>query len=543
MNRDMEDNWKHKLEDARITPPDEVLSRIQRTLDGEQPASQWNSKWVWTGIISAVAIVSAVVYFSLSPDDFSGAQTTVQLPSQISAVQPSTSQPAAFNQTKIAEQQNLTPVNQETLQLNPAAGQDQEVCGRKAKLNARHSSTLSLGKWVADSKAVSFISESAENPEQDPNASIVVSDYGVYKLKWMETYRSTSAFDEVTIRFKEVPKVNLTDNQQVCGYEIEINSGGEAGLWSSPDNLKIINPTASVTRVKSVKAGSYELIWTENNDGCRASDTLTLKFTNQPIAEINLATQGACYGSPVRISGTYNSAYSYSWDFDGGISEKTKDQNYLVNWKEGGDRTVSLTVSNPEGCEAQARLEFKIPLAPAVDFNFNLEEPAAPSMAYFTNRTSPANPSDEDKLSYLWEFGDGSRSSDTHPDHLYKSPGTYAVKLTATDLSGCKSSSDTKTVIVRRTESHDKAIYFTPNGDNINDEFILENQGLDAFICLILNQKGEKIAELNQENPRWNGQLKTGNPAPEGSYYYILRGTDSNGVKVEYPGIIYLLKE
>lgn len=33
--------------------------------------------------------------------------------------------------------------------------------------------------------------------------------------------------------------------------------------------------------------------------------------------------------------------------------------------------------------------------------------------------------------SYLWNFGDGSTSTDTHPTHTYNSPGIYTVQLTA----------------------------------------------------------------------------------------------------------------
>ena len=48
----------------------------------------------------------------------------------------------------------------------------------------------------------------------------------------------------------------------------------------------------------------------------------------------------------------------------------------------------------------------------------------------FANSSSD---SDGDKLSYSWDFGDGSTSNEASPVHNYASEGTYAVKLTVSD--------------------------------------------------------------------------------------------------------------
>jgi hypothetical protein len=48
-------------------------------------------------------------------------------------------------------------------------------------------------------------------------------------------------------------------------------------------------------------------------------------------------------------------------------------------------------------------------------------------------------------LTYSWNFGDGSSSTESNPTHLYAAPGTYTVVLTVTDVSGL---SDTATARV-----------------------------------------------------------------------------------------------
>jgi len=43
--------------------------------------------------------------------------------------------------------------------------------------------------------------------------------------------------------------------------------------------------------------------------------------------------------------------------------------------------------------------------------------------------------------SWLWDFGDGSTSTEQNPVHIYESEGSFTVKLTATNSAG----SDTET--------------------------------------------------------------------------------------------------
>jgi PKD repeat protein len=56
---------------------------------------------------------------------------------------------------------------------------------------------------------------------------------------------------------------------------------------------------------------------------------------------------------------------------------------------------------------------------------------------YLTNNSTDA---DGDSLTYLWDFGDGSTSTETSPIHNYKRPGTYTIRLTVTDPTGAQTS-------------------------------------------------------------------------------------------------------
>ncbi|MDD3077505.1 MAG: PKD domain-containing protein [Paludibacter sp.] len=68
-------------------------------------------------------------------------------------------------------------------------------------------------------------------------------------------------------------------------------------------------------------------------------------------------------------------------------------------------------------------------VAPVPAFKADVRSGFAPLTVQFTDQSAYAT-------SWLWEFGDGSTSTDENPSHTYTSAGTYDVKLTATNEIG-----------------------------------------------------------------------------------------------------------
>ena len=68
--------------------------------------------------------------------------------------------------------------------------------------------------------------------------------------------------------------------------------------------------------------------------------------------------------------------------------------------------------------------------APMVDFTANPFTGAAPLAVTFTNLTTGV------ATDYLWSFGDGATSIETHPVHTFTSPGRYSVGLSAAGPGG-----------------------------------------------------------------------------------------------------------
>lgn len=80
---------------------------------------------------------------------------------------------------------------------------------------------------------------------------------------------------------------------------------------------------------------------------------------------------------------------------------------------------------------------------------------------------------------------------------------------------------------------------FTPNGDGINDLFLVRSMyPLDNFFLVVYNRWGEKVFETTEQKSGWKGDFKN-RPAEAGAYSYILRA-DCRGLLIERKGNISL---
>ncbi|TDE48571.1 gliding motility-associated C-terminal domain-containing protein [Flavobacterium sp. GT3P67] len=80
----------------------------------------------------------------------------------------------------------------------------------------------------------------------------------------------------------------------------------------------------------------------------------------------------------------------------------------------------------------------------------------------------------------------------------------------------------------------------TPNGDGINDFWIVKNmQQYPNNELYIFDRDGREVFTMNGYDNSWNG-MSNGNPLPEGTYYYIL-SIDSG--KSKKSGFVSIVKE
>lgn len=143
---------------------------------------------------------------------------------------------------------------------------------------------------------------------------------------------------------------------------------------------------------------------------------------------------------------------------------------------------------------------------------------------------------------FQWDFGDGHYSDLTDPDHQYAVDSVYYVKLIAESGTPyfCKDSV-TKLIEVFPELNVFVPNTFTPNGDNLNDEFRVFGTGIVSFEILIFDRWGTFLfSSTNLENS-WEG-IADNQPLPTGVYAYVITVEGRKGEILKKKGTVTLLR-
>jgi gliding motility-associated-like protein len=126
------------------------------------------------------------------------------------------------------------------------------------------------------------------------------------------------------------------------------------------------------------------------------------------------------------------------WDFgDGNISNLENPTHIYQN---PGKYSVTLTVRGDSSCVSNAITKLITVYGPP-NSNFTYTNNCINVPTFFKNTTNPSLADDGYDI-VDWDFGDGERSSEKEPQHVYKISGTYKIQLITASKS-CPSNRDT----------------------------------------------------------------------------------------------------
>jgi len=215
------------------------------------------------------------------------------------------------------------------------------------------------------------------------------------------------------------------------------------------------------------------------------------------------------------------------------------------------DVTYKLQVSDSFGCKSESSFPYET-ITTKADFSVDPIKGEAPLEVVFTDKSIRG-------LEYTWEFGDGKYSGKdsishlVNPNpHIYYKPGEYAPKLTIVSDKGCIDSLrlDPK-IVIDPSELHIPNV-FTPDGDGINDNFMVESKSLRYISVEVFSRSGMKVYAFFGEGESlrawkgWDGNINTSSiKASPGVYFYIIHGYGWDDVDYnskEYRGTVYLYR-
>lgn len=372
---------------------------------------------------------------------------------------------------------------------------------------------------------VGTISGSATNP------SVVVSQAGVYQVTMTNTVTNCQSSNTYTVsNDTQAPSVSTVATQTVtCANPVVTisptytPSAGISYSWSGPG----ITPPVTTASISTSQAGTYTVTATAAN-GCTATAQYSVVVNATPITAVAQGTVLPCNLSPASIGVTTTPAgtYTYSWSGPGIVSGGSSATPTVGA---PGNYTVIVTAAN--GCSTTATANVTSQAVTA-GFTPTSASGIAPFAVSFTNQSQGAS-------SYQWTFGDGNTSTASDPSNTYQSTGTYTVQMVASN--GTCSDTAYGVITVDATSMISIPNVFTPNGDNVNDLFMITTQGIKDLELNIFNRWGEKLYSASGVNAAWNG-TQSGKAVSEGTYFYIVTATGNDGKTYEKQGYLSLFR-
>ena len=115
----------------------------------------------------------------------------------------------------------------------------------------------------------------------------------------------------------------------------------------------------------------------------------------------------------------------------------------------------------------------------------------------------------------------------------------YVMVMVTNNITGCYDSVEFNIEVQGFPET---ANVFSPNSDNVNDEFTFNEYAMESVDVQIFNRWGQMVYTWVGENKSWNGKGIDGSNLPEGVYFYMFKGDGVDGHYYEEKGSITLLR-
>jgi gliding motility-associated-like protein len=260
--------------------------------------------------------------------------------------------------------------------------------------------------------------------------------------------------------------------------------------------------------------------------GCTYNTLAVVNLSNNLSLSASPADTSVCIGATISPVVTSN-ATSFTWTPTTGVSNPNiRNPNIRVN--SNTTYTVTATLGT---CSAQATVRASV--FPGVQVN------AGPAQTIILGDQVPLMGSSSQPGTYLWTPSAGlSATNILNPMASPQTTTTYQLRVTTAQ--GCVDSATTVINVIEKCDEPMSA--FTPNGDGINDLWLVTNTNcLRQARVEIFNRYGAKVYESNNYTNNWNGTYK-GKPVADGTYYFVVSYRLINGKLVHKRGNVTILR-
>jgi len=231
-------------------------------------------------------------------------------------------------------------------------------------------------------------------------------------------------------------------------------NSGYGTTWSvsniSTTKNGFVVPTSivTITPPSGSQDGKLRIVFPDNFEDSTVNITLKATSSNgcdtvfmrqiyvAALVKVNFGFTQACAGEPTvfnNLSSIAKGAPKYIWYFGVNNDSLVTFADPSYTYMNSGSYQVKLVGITDLGFITDTTITISVTEVPLAVFTVDNE--CEGKTLRFKNNSSISSGT----LNYIWHFGDNNTSTDKEPNHLYNTPGKYAVKLVVNSTAGCKS--------------------------------------------------------------------------------------------------------
>jgi tetratricopeptide (TPR) repeat protein len=224
------------------------------------------------------------------------------------------------------------------------------------------------------------------------------------------------------------------------------NGNNLAYHWEINNNSAIFSVVSPPKQVFDEKGMYWINLTVTDKNGARGYKNLLLKINQPPIPRIAFDSTNLSLGKMINFSASTSEdpdgeIVSYLWDF-GDNSAADYNKTVLHSYRDGGTKTVWLSVKDDDGAKSNISKEIFINRLPTARFSIDPRQPKKGELVSFD--ASASSDPDGKIQRYLWDFGVGKAESEVYysefAEHTYNRPKKYNITLTVEDDKGATGS-------------------------------------------------------------------------------------------------------
>lgn len=296
--------------------------------------------------------------------------------------------------------------------------------------------------------------------------------------------------------------ISSTDAQCPCSVPVTGSGTATATLSSGPSPISYLwntNPVQTAQTATGLCPGTYSVTVTDSV-GCDTSATVTIDVLPPATATITpvMPCEPACSSTATASLSSGPLPYLYNWS----NGQSSNPATGLC------DGTYSVTITDSAGCDTMTTVTILQP-----DGIDNVTVTATDVKCGNMGTCTASVAGGTEPYTYQWSNNNTTSGISDLP------PGTYSV--TVTDANNCTGTSEGT---VSEKECDEELVpedKFSPNGDGINDQWIIQNaEKFPDNKVMVFNRWGQKVYSTegyDNVNKVWEGKL-----IPDAIYFYVI---------------------